>query len=96
MRNLSVFGIFCLLSLSSYAADKAPSPRVAGSKAANMTVEQRESMAKAHEQMAVCLRSDKDMTVCHDELMTSCRGTDACPMMGMDRRGPGAKGKGNH
>ena len=48
--------------------------------------ETREKMATLHEQMAACLRSDKSITQCHTEIMTSCQdvvGKDGCPMMGM-------------
>ena len=46
------------------------------------TKEQREAMAKSHEQLAVCLRSDKTMDVCHEEMMKSCKESDTCPMKG--------------
>jgi len=49
-----------------------------------MTPEQRESMAKAHEQMAGCLRSDKKVSDCKDEMMKSCEktmGKDCMKMM---------------
>ncbi len=51
-----------------------------------MSREVREKMAALHEQMASCLRSDKSVAQCHDELMKSCEeqlGTTGCPMMGM-------------
>jgi predicted HAD superfamily phosphohydrolase YqeG len=49
----------------------------------NMTPEQREEMAKTHEKMAACLRSDKPMMDCHKEMMESCKmGKTSCPMMG--------------
>jgi hypothetical protein len=35
------------------------------------TKEQREQMAVAHEQMAACLRSDKTISECHEELSKS-------------------------
>ena len=50
-----------------------------------MTTEQRHKMADAHEKMAGCLRSDKPMMECHDEMMKSCHenmGKDGCPMDG--------------
>jgi hypothetical protein len=38
-----------------------------------MTPEQRESMAKAHEKMAVCLQSkDKTVSECRDEMNKAC------------------------
>ena len=50
-----------------------------------MTTEQRQTMADAHEKMAVCLRSDKPISDCHEEMMKACKegmGKDGCPMMG--------------
>ena len=51
---------------------------------AKMTKEQREKMAAAHEKMAACLRTDKTMKDCHEEMKKACEanmGPDACPMM---------------
>jgi hypothetical protein len=53
------------------------------------TKEMRAQMATVHEQMAACLRSDKSMSHCRTEMMTSCQkimGTQGCCM------GQGAKG----
>jgi hypothetical protein len=50
-----------------------------------MTTEQRQKMAEAHEKMATCLRSDKALNECHEEMMKACQegmGKDGCPMMG--------------
>ena len=50
------------------------------------TKEMREQMATLHEKMAVCLRSDKAVAVCHEEMMKACHttmGEKECPMMGM-------------
>jgi len=38
----------------------------------SMTPEQRQTMAAAHEKMAICLRSDKKTEDCHKEMMNSC------------------------
>ena len=49
-----------------------------------MSKEQREKMAVSHDKMAACLRSDKTMKQCHDEMRKACEaemGPDACPMM---------------
>jgi hypothetical protein len=44
--------------------------------------DQRNKMATAHEQMATCLRSDKSMEECHEEMRKSCKEMgDQCPMM---------------
>ena len=51
---------------------------------AAMTLEHREKMAGAHEKMAVCLRSDRPMRECKEEMMKTCKenmGTQGCPMM---------------
>lgn len=58
-----------------------------------MTVEQRQKMAGLHEKMAVCLRSARPVTECHDEIMKGCKdvmGKETCPMMG------GMMGHGKH
>ena len=50
--------------------------------------ELREKMAAAHEQMAACLRTDRAMSDCREEMMKQCHelmGEHACPMMGMDK-----------
>jgi hypothetical protein len=50
-----------------------------------MTAEQRTKMAEAHEKMAACLRSDRPLSECHEEMMKSCQetmGAANCPMMG--------------
>lgn len=48
--------------------------------------ETRQKMAAAHDAMAACLRSDKSIADCRDEMQTTCRqlhGEHGCPMMGM-------------
>ncbi len=63
-----------------------------------MTTEQRQQMAGAHEKMAACLRSDRPVAECHEEIMKSCQETmgKACPMMGgMGHKGRGRMQKGN-
>ena len=50
-----------------------------------MSTEQRAKMAEAHEKMAVCLRSDRPLKECHEEMMKACKegmGKDGCPMAG--------------
>lgn len=48
---------------------------------------QRENMAKMHENMATCLRTNKAVNDCRAEMKTSCKemGKEACPMM--DKKG---------
>jgi len=49
-----------------------------------MTTEQRQKMAGAHEKAAACLRSDRPVAECHEEMMKGCQEAmgKACPMMG--------------
>lgn len=37
------------------------------------TAEEREKMAATHEKMAQCLRSDKPMKDCHEEMAKACK-----------------------
>ena len=63
--------------------------------------ETREQMAALHEKMAACLRSDKPIAECRNEMMKSCResiGAQACPMAGFGGgmgagMGPGRQGR---
>jgi hypothetical protein len=57
--------------------------------------ELRAKMAAAHEQMAACLRTDRAMSDCREEMMKECHqlmGEHACPMMGMDKHKHMTKG----
>jgi hypothetical protein len=53
------------------------------------SAEQRAKMAAAHEKMAACLRSSKDIADCRAEMQRACHamGQHACPMMGMGMGG---------
>lgn len=73
--------IAALLSLSvaasiTWAAD-------APAKSAMAAKESREAMAQAHEKMAACLRSDRDVSECRKDMMASCKQIESmdCPMM---------------
>ncbi len=49
-----------------------------------MTTEQRQKMADVHEKMAVCLRSERPLADCHEEMRSACKasmGSDVCPMV---------------
>lgn len=79
--------VFCVLggvitsSVTFADADKKKSPKAMSA----LTVEQRKKMADVHEKMAACLRSDRPMSECHEEMMNACRenmGKGGCPMMG--------------
>ena len=53
--------------------------------------ESREQMARVHEQMAACLRSDKAFTECRAQMQSACHSAMGphCPMMmgpGMQKR----------
>lgn len=71
--------LLCAFSLQSSAddmtSDKNEMPK--------MTKEQREKMATLHDKMAACLRSEKAMSDCHQEMKKSCTemGEESCPMM---------------
>ncbi len=66
------------------ASNPSPAPSKENKKAWALTPEQRQNMAKLHEQMAACLRTDKPMKECHDEMKKNCEamGKEGCPMMG--------------
>lgn len=69
--------LFCNVTLA------AESPTAAQ---AEPSREMREQMAAAHDAMAACLRSDKSIADCRDQMQTSCKqihGEQGCPMMGM-------------
>ena len=70
------------VSLQVLAADEPPAA------ASKPSTETRERMAVLHEKMAACLRSDKEFSVCRDEMLKNCQqamGDQGCPMMGMGR-----------
>ncbi|MBF0206379.1 MAG: hypothetical protein HQK53_05770 [Oligoflexia bacterium] len=54
-----------------------------------LTPEVREQMAKMHENMAKCLRSNESLTKCRDEMRKDCEQNikEWCPMMGRHGRG---------
>ena len=55
-----------------------------GAEQKGMSLEQREKMAGIHEKMATCLRTDRPILECREEMMKSCKaamGKTACPMM---------------
>jgi hypothetical protein len=75
-------GIVAMISGFALAQDKATTPTKAPPQ---LTAEQRAKMADAHEKMAACLRSNRPLGECHDEMMKSCQetmGTGGCGMMG--------------
>lgn len=50
--------------------------------APELSQQQRQSLAQAHERMAACLRSDRAWSECHGEMMQRCQAAGGCPMMG--------------
>ncbi|HTL12974.1 MAG TPA: hypothetical protein VL588_10825 [Bdellovibrionota bacterium] len=59
------------------------------------TKEERQKMADMHSKMADCLKSDKPMKECKDDMMKNCKDSmgDDCPMMHMMGHKGGMKGK---
>ena len=69
------FGLMQMTSMAADAPANAPAP----------TKEQRETMAKAHEKAAACLRTARPVGDCHAEMMQACgavMGNQGCGMMG--------------
>jgi len=90
-RIALLLGIGAVLGGFALAQDKGATP----AKPPPITAEQRKKMADLHEKMAACLRSDRPLSECHDEIMKACQetmGTNNCPMMGgmgpMKQQGP--------
>ena len=85
MKNIVT--LLCVLGMSSQVAlaDTAGNKKASSMKMPTMTAEQRQKMADAHDKMAACLRSDKPLGDCREEMMKACKegmGKDGCPMMG--------------
>jgi hypothetical protein len=73
-------------ALPIWAADPA-APHDMSKMTMNPNKADREKMAKAHEQMATCLRSDQEFKVCHEALRTECKDMmgGSCPGMEMGK-----------
>lgn len=72
-------------------ADEAVPPLTKEQRAAR--AEKHERVAEMHEKMAECLRSDKDLSECHEQMRKDCPMAGEgglCPMMG--EMGPGKMG----
>ena len=87
MKALTMVGmmLFALVSGSAHAEETTKRPQPGKTRSMQMTPEQRQNMAAAHDKMAACLRSEKPMTECRSEMMKSCKdmmGQGGCPMMG--------------
>lgn len=80
MKKLTMIVAGLILSFGAHADDKGATQKPGRGKTTEWTKEQREAMAKNHESMAACLRSDKAIADCHDEMLKSCKESDVCPM----------------
>jgi hypothetical protein len=82
MNTLTKFAI-ALLCVSALGTANAADEMSSDAHASPPTKEQREQMAKLHEHMAACLRSDKSMRECHEAARKECQDTmgDGCRMM---------------
>jgi hypothetical protein len=69
-----------LSSATAFSVDK----MMKHSKMKELTPDQRLQMATSHETMATCLRTEKSMDFCREEMMKSCKdtmGKDSCGYM---------------
>ena len=96
LRSSFVLAIAAVvLSTTAFAAD-ATQPTQKPMSHKEMTAEQRQKMAAAHEKMAACLKSESTLESCHMEMKKTCEdnmGEHQCPMMGAMH---GMKGKMKH
>lgn len=78
IRSFAVMLASCVL-LAAVNASAADAPATS----ATPTKETREKMALAHEKMAMCLRSDRVVTDCRQEMMQTCQqmGNQGCGIM---------------
>lgn len=77
--RIFLIGVMLALVETAFAAEQAPTKGVEPSRQA------REQMAKMHEEMAACLRSEKTLADCQTQMHARCMtamGEKGCPMMG--------------
>jgi hypothetical protein len=75
MKNLNLVSVMALLVMASLPSGQAAEP----------TAEMRTKMAGMHQMMADCLKSDKPISECKQQMMKDCpmmKETGHCPMMG--------------
>ncbi|HAR43736.1 MAG TPA: hypothetical protein DCS07_14065 [Bdellovibrionales bacterium] len=78
MKYILVLSAALMMSSVSFGGDKMgkmhPSP----------TPEMRQKMAEMHQKMSECLKSDKPVAECREQMMKDCpaAGMEGCPMMG--------------
>jgi len=73
MKNLTLITLMLAITSPLFAAET------------KVSKDDRQKMAEMHTKMAACLKSDKPMSECQKDMMSSCRqmmGKDGCPMMG--------------
>ncbi len=89
---MKILFIALLIASSIHSTSKAQTPATDSTASMNESLDQRSQMADLHQTMAICLRSSKPMTDCHEEMKASCKmnmGEDSCMMSGhmMDKKG---------
>lgn len=74
--TLTLLGCLSTAAVAQGMKPSKPSPPV--------TADQRQKMAEVHEKAATCLRSERPLAECHDEMSKGCKDAmgAACPMMG--------------
>jgi hypothetical protein len=88
MKNKSTLILGSMLSLSLSLAATAKETHPSKKEMPMMTHEQRLKMANAHQQMADCLKSDKPLSECHEQMKKTCsEATDKGACMGMGMMG---------
>jgi hypothetical protein len=78
-------------------AVESTNPKTSSAPSTTVSAAKREEMARAHEEMASCLRSKKPLEDCQAEMRATCQksmGQGACPMMGAGMMYGDGKGKG--
>lgn len=83
----SFAALVCVMTMyGSLAIGAETASKSAGAKGPpQLTIEQRQKMADLHDKMAACLRSDRPLSDCHQDMMKGCTdamGKDGCSMMG--------------
>lgn len=72
MKNFVLTTIMVIFAFQTFAAET------------KVSKADRQKMAEMHTKMAACLKSDKPMSECQKNMMSSCQkmmGKDGCPMM---------------
>lgn len=82
---------FATLTAASLLCGALASAAESTAKPAAPSTETREKMAKAHEKMAACLRSDRAIADCRTEMMQACHDMMDEQGCGMGMMGPGKR-----